>query len=87
MARNLKLNQVIAISKGVKADAEKAITGAYHQIQSTPRLSGIARSYKPTDETGEQLPSEGTKLQLRAEEIVAGFSTALTHTTTPRVLQ
>jgi hypothetical protein len=66
----LKLNQVIAIGKGAKADAERAITDAYHQVQSTPRLSGIAKTYKPRDEEGEKLPPEGVRLQLRANEIV-----------------
>lgn len=75
---NLKLNQVIAIGKGRKADAEKAITKAYHDIQANPRLSGVTKSYRPTAEDGEQLPSEGTRLQLHANEVIAQFATAVT---------
>lgn len=74
----LKLNQIIAIGKGVKGDAEKAFTQAYKDAQTYPRLSGLVRTYKPTDDEGDKLPSEGTRLQLRADEIIHDVSTALT---------
>jgi len=62
------LNQIIAIEKGVRNDANAAITGYHHKLQKSPLLSGIARTYRPKDEEGDQLPPESTKLQLNAEE-------------------
>jgi len=34
-------------------------------------LAGIARTYKPKDDEGEQLPSESTKVQLKADEVIS----------------
>jgi hypothetical protein len=67
---NLKLNQVIALTKGAKSNGEAALTQAYHATQKTALLAGITKTYKPRDDDGETLPSEGIKLQLRVEEIL-----------------
>jgi hypothetical protein len=75
---NLKLNQVIALAKGAKSTGEGALTLAYHQIQKTPLLAGISKTYAPRDDDGEQLPSEGTKLQVRVEEVLEGVTEPLT---------
>jgi hypothetical protein len=72
----LRLNQVIAVAKGAKADAERTVTTTYHLAQATPKLSGIARTYKPRDDEGEKLPPEGTRLQLRARDLIADLSNA-----------
>lgn len=66
-----KLNQIIAIEKGVKNDANKAITNYHHRLQKPPLLSGISRTYRPKDEEGDQLPPESTKLQVNAETVLA----------------
>lgn len=66
----IKLNQIIAIEKGVKNDANAAITRAHHKLQKTPLLSGISRTYRPKDEEGDQLPAESTKLQVNAEDVL-----------------
>lgn len=67
---NLKLNQVIALAKGAKANGESALTQAYHQIQRTAQMVGITRAYKPRDDDGETLPAEGTKLQVRVDKVL-----------------
>lgn len=67
---NLKLNQVIALAKGAKSNGESALSQAYHQIQRTAQMVGITRGYKPRDDDGETLPSEGTKLQVRVEKVL-----------------
>lgn len=72
-----KLNQVIAVEKGVKAAAAEALTAAYHKLQKGPLLSGITRSYQPRDEDGETLPPESTRVQLRTDQIVAEVGRAL----------
>lgn len=42
-----KLNQIIAIEKGVKNQTFQDITEGYHALQRTSQLAGIARSYTP----------------------------------------
>ncbi len=73
-----KLNQIIAIEKGVKADAAGTLTQAYHNLQKGQLLSGIARAYQPRDDEGEQLPPESTRVQLRTDQVVAEVCKALT---------
>lgn len=73
-----KLNQIIAIEKGVKNTAFQELTEAHHQLQKPTLLSGISRTYRPKDEEGEQLPPESTRVQVRAEEIVRTTAETLT---------
>jgi len=61
-------NQIIAIEKGARGEAEGTITRAYHVLQKTVLLTGIARSYTPKDEDGDQLPPESTLVQVRASD-------------------
>lgn len=72
-----KLNQIIAVEKGVKAKSHQDLTAAHQGLQKPALLSGIARTYQPKDEEGEQLPPESTRVQVRAEDVLretAGFS-------------
>lgn len=73
-----QLNQIVAILKGVKSDANRAFTDIHHTLQKTALLAGISRSYAPYDEKGEQLPSESTLLQVRAAEKVREAAAVLT---------
>jgi hypothetical protein len=72
-----KLNQIIAIEKGVKTGAFGALTEAHQQLQKSALLAGISRTYRPRDEEGEQLPPEATRVQLRAEDAIRTVSAAL----------
>jgi hypothetical protein len=65
-----KLNQIIAIEKGVKTGAEKAFTAAYREVQKAEPLSGIARSYEPRTEDGVQLPAETKLPQVKAQDAI-----------------
>jgi hypothetical protein len=65
-----KLNQIIAIEKGVKAKAFTQLTDAYQKLQKGALLSGISRNYRPKDEEGERLPSESTKVQLKCDAVI-----------------
>ena len=65
-----RLNQIIAIEKGVKSRSFQELTEAHHALQKPALLSGIARTYRPKDEEGEQLPPESTKVQIKAEDII-----------------
>ncbi|MBB5130325.1 hypothetical protein HNP84_000013 [Thermocatellispora tengchongensis] len=73
-----KLNQILAVEKGVKAGTQRALTDAYHTIQKAPLLSGLSRTYQPIDDEGEQLPPESTRVQVKAEQVLADVAKALT---------
>jgi hypothetical protein len=73
-----KLNQIIAIEKGVKTGAFQTLTEAHQQVQKAALLSGISRTYRPKDDEGEQLPPESTRVQVRAEDVIRTVTAALT---------
>lgn len=73
-----RLNQIIAVEKGVKTRSHQRLTEAHHALQKPALLAGIARTYRPKDEEGEQLPPEATKVQVKAEEIIKSTAEILT---------
>lgn len=73
-----RLNQIIAVEKGVKSRTFQELTEAHHALQKQTLLSGISRTYRPKDDEGEQLPPESTKVQIRAEEIIDQTAEILT---------
>lgn len=72
-----RLNQIIAVEKGVKSRSFQELTEAHHALQKPALLAGIARTYRPKDDEGEQLPPESTKVQIKAEEIIQQTATIL----------
>jgi hypothetical protein len=73
-----KLNQIIAVEKGIKSKSFQDLTEAHHAVQKAALLSGISRTYQPKDEEGEQLPPESTKVQIRAEDVLRQMGKTLT---------
>nr|WP_245675031.1 hypothetical protein [Herbidospora cretacea] len=73
-----KLNQILAVEKGVKSDVQRKVTDAYHLIQKAPLLSGISRTYQPIDDEGEALPPESTRVQVQAEQVLRDVAVTLT---------
>jgi hypothetical protein len=65
-----RLNQIIAVEKGVKSQSFQDLTEAHHLLQKPALLAGIARTYRPKDEEGEQLPPESTRVQVRSEDVI-----------------
>src|SRR5688500_7214775 len=65
-----RLNQIIAVEKGIKSRSFQELTDAHHALQKPTLLAGISRTYRPKDEEGEQLPPESTKVQVKSEEII-----------------
>lgn len=69
-----KLNQIIAIEKGVKSRVFSEIS-ELHKINQKPELfNGLSRQYQKKDEEGEDFPPERKKVQFSADEILARFS-------------
>ncbi len=73
-----KLNQILAIEKSVKVDAQRVITDAYHIIQKKEPLSGVMRTYRPRDEEGEELPPESTKVQIKVDDVLTNVADVMT---------
>src|ERR1051326_6908831 len=67
---NPRLNQIIAVVAGKKTRAKTALTDIYHALQKKDSLEGIARHYRPKDETGDQLPGEEKAVQLRVRDAI-----------------
>ena len=72
-----KLNQVLAVEKTVKAKREDQFTRIYRDLQKGELTQGLARTYQPKDDTGEKLPSESKKVQLRVEDAFADITEAM----------
>ncbi len=72
-----KLNQIIAVEKSVKSKSFQDLTDAHHSLQKQALLTGISRSYQPKDEEGEQLPSESTRVQVQADNVIRQVSASL----------
>ncbi|GAA5193832.1 hypothetical protein GCM10023322_56690 [Rugosimonospora acidiphila] len=73
-----KLNQIIAVSKGVKSETLRSLTAAHRDVQKQPLLSGISRTYQPKDDEGERLPAESTRVQLTAQGVIRDVKASLT---------
>lgn len=73
-----KLNQIIAIEKGVKSQSYRELTDAHQTLQKPTLLSGISRTYRPTDDEGDTFPPESTLVQARADEIIDQTTAILT---------
>lgn len=73
-----QLNQIVAIVPGVKTRTEQELTKAYHQIQKPAPFSGIARTYRPVNDEGEQLPAESTQVQVRVDDLIQSVSAVMT---------
>jgi hypothetical protein len=73
-----RLNQIIAVEKGVKSRSFQELTDAHHALQKPALLAGISRTYRPKDEEGEQLPAESTRVQVKSEEIIRQTASILT---------
>ncbi|MFJ2826038.1 hypothetical protein ACIPC1_00255 [Streptomyces sp. NPDC087263] len=73
-----KLNQIIAVEKGIKSKSHQDLTSAHHGLQKPALLAGISRTYQPKDEEGEQLPPESTRVQVQAEDVLRETAGTLT---------
>jgi hypothetical protein len=73
-----KLNQIIAVEKGVKSGALRDLTDAHHALQKPALLAGISRTYQPKDEDGEVLPPEATRVQVKTEDVLRRTASVLT---------
>lgn len=72
-----KLNQIIAIEKGVKSRVYGEITEMHKSSQKPELFNGFVKIYRKKDEDGEDYPPERKKVQLDAENMLAQVSVLL----------
>lgn len=73
-----KLNQVIAVEKGIKTRVETAVTAAYHVIQKPTLFVGMRRTYQPKTADGDGLPPEQNLVQQRASLLLRDLTRLFT---------
>jgi hypothetical protein len=73
-----KLNQIIAVQAGKKAQAKETLTEAYHLIKKPELLTGLVRTYQPRDEGGETQPDERKLVQVKVNELITRVMRDLT---------
>lgn len=65
-----KLNQVVAIEKGVNSRATAEISEVYKMVQKPILFNGFNKTYLPVDENGEKYPDESQKVQLKVADVL-----------------
>lgn len=73
-----RLNQIIAVEKGVKSQSLRELTDAHQLLQKNAMMAGISRTYRPKDEDGEQYPPESTRVQVKAQDVIKTTTETLT---------
>lgn len=73
-----KLNQILAIEKGIKTRVYAEFTELHQATQKAALMNGFHKSYQPRDEEGEMYPPESQKVQHNANEVMERVSSALT---------
>ena len=63
-----KLNQIIAIEKGVKARVYGELTELHKAVQKPELFNGFSKTYQKKDDDGEDLPAEKKRVQYAATE-------------------
>ena len=70
-----KLNQIIAIEKGVKSRVYGEVTELHKEAQKVEPYSGLAKTYRKRDEEGEDFPPEQKKVRLSAPDVLRRLAT------------
>lgn len=65
-----KLNQVVAIEKGVKSRSYGRISELYKLSQKSDLFDGLTRTYQKKNEDGDDFPAEKRKVQIRISELL-----------------
>jgi hypothetical protein len=73
-----KLNQILAIEKGIKTRVYAEFTELHQATQKPALMNGFHKSYQPRDEDGETYPSESLKVQHNAGDVMERVGKSLT---------
>lgn len=64
-----RLNQVLAIEKGVKTRAYALLSDLHKTTQKHDLTDGFTKTYQPVKEDGAKLPSENKKVQVNSDNV------------------
>lgn len=73
-----KLNQILAIEKGVKTRVYAEFTDLHNATQKPALMNGFTKTYQPRDEDGETYPPESQKVQYEHQTVFDRVATGLT---------
>lgn len=74
-----KLHQLLAIEKSAKTDANRDSSALYKEMQRAEAFAGRHSTYRPFNEDdGDKQADKQQLVQLRAEEVLNGFSKCMT---------
>lgn len=68
---NVKLNQIIAVEKGLKERTHRELTDIYQSLGKTEPMQGLSRTYAPLTEDGERMPPENKYVQVKVSELLS----------------
>lgn len=73
-----KLNQVIAIEKGVKSRDHSETSEQYKLAQKPNLFNGLSRTYRRSSEEGVEYPAERSRVAVRANDLLAKVASSKT---------
>lgn len=65
-----KLNQIIAVEKGVKSKIFSALSDLNKIVQKHDLFTGLSKKYQAKAEGGEVFPDENKRVQIKADEVL-----------------
>jgi hypothetical protein len=65
-----KLNQVIAVEKGIKQKNNDVGSELYKALDKPGLFNGLTKKYKPLDEEGEKLQDQSVKVQMSVDQVL-----------------
>ncbi len=77
MAQTTKLNQVLAVEKGIKQRAYTVLTEANKAAQRSASFNGFSKIYQPNDADSETLPPETMRVQNTTSDVLSEVQKAL----------
>src|SRR5262249_27761810 len=76
--RMAKLNQIIAIEKGIKSRVYGDLTELNKAIQKSELFNGFSKTYQKKDEESESLPPESKRVQFTTSDVLRTSQRILT---------
>lgn len=73
-----KLNQIIAVEKGVKSKVYSELTDLNKVVQKPDLFNGLNKTYEKKDEDGEDLPGEKKRVQFTVDDVLKSVERSIT---------
>jgi len=73
-----RLNQILAIEKGIKSNAYAKVTTLHKAVQKAELFDGLAREYEKRDDAGDDLPSERKAVQFNVPNVLSQVESFMT---------